>query len=401
MTDNTDSLLARFFETAETPLALLDRQGAFVRANGAWKSLASEASIAVGAPFVDLLVPADADRVRALFAQLEGAAQFDANVSAAASGGADRLFRFHATLDPTSGTIQIVGVVAVSADQAAADVTARQQVMLKTFSHIVDTTPVVLWATDSSGVLTMHEGKGLERVGMQPRVNVGQNMFELFKDFPHVLEAVVRGFGGEESRMVDPFPGDIHFDSWILPMKGEDGAIHGVVGLAIDATDRVRKERELEEKLELIGRQSATIRALATPIIQIWDEVICLPIIGTVDSERTADMMHGLLEAIVREQARYAIVDLTGVEVVDTSTADHLIRLFRAAKVLGVDGVLCGIRPAVAQTVVALGLDLTSVRMMRSLRDALMWCIRARGTATALRGAARPQRAPATSAAQR
>ena len=87
-------------------------------------------------------------------------------------------------------------------------------------------------------------------------------------------------------------------------------------------------EGELREKLALIERQSATIRALATPIIQVWDEVLCLPVIGTVDSARTADMMQGLLDAIVREQARYAIVDLTGVEVVDTSTADHLSSSF-------------------------------------------------------------------------
>jgi rsbT co-antagonist protein RsbR len=107
--------------------------------------------------------------------------------------------------------------------------------------------------------------------------------------------------------------------------------------------------------------------------------VLCLPVIGTVDSARTADMMQALLEAIVRDQARYAIVDLTGVEVVDTSTADHLIQLFKAAKVLGVDGVLCGIRPAVAQTVVALGLELGSVKTMRTLRDALKWCIRSGG----------------------
>jgi rsbT co-antagonist protein RsbR len=155
------------------------------------------------------------------------------------------------------------------------------------------------------------------------------------------------------------------------------------MGLGIDATERVKGEQELREKLELIERQSATIRSLATPIIQVWDEVLCLPVIGTVDSARTADMMQGLLEAIVREQARYAIVDLTGVEVVDTSTADHLIQLFRAAKVLGVDGILCGIRPAVAQTVVALGLELGSVRTMRSLRDALKWCIRASSQARA------------------
>ena len=101
--------------------------------------------------------------------------------------------------------------------------------------------------------------------------------------------------------------------------------------------------------------------------------------------------MQGLLESIVREQARYAIVDLTGVEVVDTSTADHLIQLFRAARVLGVEGILCGIRPAVAQTVVALGLELGSVRTMRSLRDALKWCIR-RPRRSTRRDSHRPRR---------
>ena len=164
-----------------------------------------------------------------------------------------------------------------------------------------------------------------------------------------------------------------------MPLRAPDGSVQGVMGLGIDASERVKSEHELREKLQLIERQSAMlIRALATPIIQVWDEVLCLPVIGTVDSARTADMMQGLLDAIVREQARYAIVDLTGVEIVDTSTADHLIQLFRAAKVLGVDGILCGIRPAVAQTIVALGLELGSVRTMRSLRDALKWCIRAR-----------------------
>jgi rsbT co-antagonist protein RsbR len=122
---------------------------------------------------------------------------------------------------------------------------------------------------------------------------------------------------------------------------------------------------------------------VATPIIEVWDEVLCLPVIGTVDGARAAEMMQGLLESIVRQRARYAIIDLTGVKVVDTSTADHLIQLFQAARVLGVEGVLCGIRPAVAQTIVGLGLDLGSVRTMRSLRDALKWCIRARAESSA------------------
>ena len=89
-------------------------------------------------------------------------------------------------------------------------------------------------------------------------------------------------------------------------------------------------------------------------------------------------MMDALLGAVVREKARFAIVDLTGVEVVDTLTADHIIKLFKSAKVLGVDGVLCGIQPAVAQTVISLGVELGGIRTMRTLQTALRWCMAAR-----------------------
>jgi rsbT co-antagonist protein RsbR len=255
----------------------------------------------------------------------------------------------------------------------------RQNVTMTIFQRVLETTAVVLWCMDTAGTCTISEGKGLDLIGLKPGEMVGSNVLDAYKDNEEIAMSLVRALGGEEVRMISsPVPG-LYFDSWSVPLRHEgNGEIQGVVGFAIDATDRIRTEMEVREKLALIERQSATIRALATPIIQVWDEVLCLPVIGTVDSARTADMMQGLLESIVREQARFAIVDLTGVEVVDTSTADHLIQLFRAAKVLGVDGVLCGIRPAVAQTVVALGLDLASVRTMRSLRDALKWCIRAR-----------------------
>jgi rsbT co-antagonist protein RsbR len=249
---------------------------------------------------------------------------------------------------------------------------------LQMFSRVLETAPLVLWAVDSEGNYTMSEGKGLELLGFHAGEQVGLNALDMFKDHADTAHALVRALSGEESRVMTALAPGVHFENWYMPLRAGDGSIQGVMGLGIDASERVKNEHEVREKLELIERQSATIRALATPIIQVWDEVLCLPVIGTVDSARTADMMQGLLEAIVREQARYAIVDLTGVEVVDTSTADHLIQLFRAAKVLGVDGILCGIRPAVAQTVVALGLELGSVRTMRSLRDALKWCIRMR-----------------------
>jgi rsbT co-antagonist protein RsbR len=254
----------------------------------------------------------------------------------------------------------------------------RQKATLEMFGRVLESAPLLMWSCDSRGVSTMLEGKGCELIGMKPGQMVGQNVLELYKDSPDIASGIVRALAGEETRLLTtPLPG-VHFDAWFMPLRGTD-SVEGAIGLCIDASDRVRSERDLREKLDLIGRQSATIRALATPIIRIWDEVLCLPVIGTVDSARTADMMQALLEAIVRDQARYAIVDLTGVEVVDTSTADHLIQLFKAAKVLGVDGVLCGIRPAVAQTVVALGLELGSVKTMRTLRDALRWCIRSGG----------------------
>jgi rsbT co-antagonist protein RsbR len=201
------------------------------------------------------------------------------------------------------------------------------------------------------------------------------NAFELYND-ARIADAMTRALAGAESRLItNPAP-EVYFDSWYLPLQREDGEVYGVNLIGLDVSDRMKSELALREKLDLIERQSATIRALATPIIKVWDEVLCLPVIGTVDSARTADMMEALLQAVVREQARYAVVDLTGVEVVDTATADHVIQLFKAANVLGVEGILCGIRPAVAQTVVALGVDLTQVRTMRTLQDALRYCIR-------------------------
>jgi rsbT co-antagonist protein RsbR len=268
-------------------------------------------------------------------------------------------------------------IISTSDDQAVVRKDAE-----RLFARMLSSAPLILWAMDTAGNVTHAEGKGMELAAVQGGPTQ-TNVFEMFKDNAEITEGLLRALAGEEARFVSQLGPEQFFDNWFMPVRAEDGNVSGLIGLAMDASARIKSEREIREKLELIERQSATIRALATPIIKIWDEVLCLPVIGTVDSARTAEMMQSLLEAIVREQARFAIVDLTGVEVVDTSTADHLIQLFRAAKVVGVEGILCGIRPAVAQTVVALGLELGTVRTMRSLRDALKWCIRARGTAQA------------------
>lgn len=131
--------------------------------------------------------------------------------------------------------------------------------------------------------------------------------------------------------------------------------------------------RELEAKLETIEMQQAAIRELSTPIIEVWAGVLCLPVVGVVDSQRSAEMTETLLETIVSKQARTAIVDITGIDVMDTKTADHFIKMARAVRLLGAECIVSGINPGIAQTLTHIGVDLTGVRTMRSLRDALQF----------------------------
>jgi rsbT co-antagonist protein RsbR len=134
--------------------------------------------------------------------------------------------------------------------------------------------------------------------------------------------------------------------------------------------------RELEGKLETIEMQQAAIRELSTPIIEVWAGVLCLPVVGIVDSQRSAEMTETLLETIVQKQARMAIVDITGIDVMDTKTADHFIKMARAVRLLGAECIVSGINPGIAQTLTHIGVDLTGVRTLRSLRDALQLYLR-------------------------
>ncbi|HYQ41188.1 MAG TPA: STAS domain-containing protein [Polyangiaceae bacterium] len=135
--------------------------------------------------------------------------------------------------------------------------------------------------------------------------------------------------------------------------------------------------RELEGHLEVIEKQRAAIQELSTPIIELWEGVLCLPVVGVLDTVRSTEMTGVLLQAIVDQKARYAIIDITGIEVMDTRTVDHFMRMARAVRLLGAECALTGINPHIAQTVVQMGLDLTDIVTHRSLRDALSYYVSA------------------------
>jgi rsbT co-antagonist protein RsbR len=144
----------------------------------------------------------------------------------------------------------------------------------------------------------------------------------------------------------------------------------------VESLDREHKrsagyQQELEEKLATIEVQRAAIRELSTPIIEVWEGVLCLPVVGVLDTTRSAQMTEALLSAIVEKKADCAIIDITGIQVMDTGTADHFLRMARAVRLLGASCFLTGINPAIAQTIIHMGVDLSDIASYRTMRNAL------------------------------
>jgi rsbT co-antagonist protein RsbR len=131
---------------------------------------------------------------------------------------------------------------------------------------------------------------------------------------------------------------------------------------------------------EVVVRQQREIAELSTPVVKLWDGILALPLIGTLDSQRTQVVMENLLQTIVETEAEIAIIDITGVPTVDTLTAQHLLKTVAAARLMGADCLISGIRPQIAQTMVHLGVELNVVSKA-SLADALSVALERTGRA--------------------
>lgn len=127
---------------------------------------------------------------------------------------------------------------------------------------------------------------------------------------------------------------------------------------------------------EVILRQQEELMELSTPVVKLWEGVLALPIIGTLDSARTQVVMESLLQKIVETGSEFAIIDITGVPTVDTLTAQHLLKTVTAARLMGAECIISGIRPQIAQTIVYLGIDLTDVITKATLADAFLTALK-------------------------
>jgi rsbT co-antagonist protein RsbR len=135
--------------------------------------------------------------------------------------------------------------------------------------------------------------------------------------------------------------------------------------LALVTTESFMAARE-----ELITRQQQELLELSTPVVKLWDGILALPIIGTLDSARTQVVMENLLQTVVATNSKYAIIDITGVPTVDTLVAQHLLKTITAARLMGAECIISGVRPQIAQTIVHLGINLEDVITKAKLSDA-------------------------------
>jgi rsbT co-antagonist protein RsbR len=155
-----------------------------------------------------------------------------------------------------------------------------------------------------------------------------------------------------------------------------------IVWVATEMLDRLAlltTEAFIAAREELIARQQMELLELSTPVVKLWDGILALPIIGTLDSSRTQVVMENLLQTIVATNSRYAIIDITGVPTVDTLVAQHLLKTITAARLMGAECIISGVRPQIAQTIVHLGINLEDVVTKAKLSDALALALQKSG----------------------
>lgn len=357
-----------FFDACPKMLCILDREGRVVLANRAWEE-------SMGAAPESVVERAPEEAREALRGALSS----------------ERRGAWRGMLRAAGGDVAPFHIIWAADDRELLHVSARripreeldaeaQRLVLEERTRLLNTVlsegPLVLWSINREGKFTFSAGSGLRHLGLVDGQVVGMSIYDLYRDFPSLLRNAEEAFAGASISFSFHYA-DRDWQVHVSPLRSDAGEVIGVLGLSIDATEQGRLERELREHIGMLTQQKDMIRAMSTPILQVWDGVLALPVVGHVDQERAEALMNALLDEIVRTGSRHAILDVTGVEALDTTTVHHIARLLRAVRLLGAEGILTGVRPAVAQTLVALGEDLPEAPTLRNLQAGLQRCLKA------------------------
>jgi rsbT co-antagonist protein RsbR len=242
---------------------------------------------------------------------------------------------------------------------------------------LLDNLPQKVFAKDTDSLYVLCNKNYADGFGLEPDQIVGKSDFDLYPGElaeKHRADDLKVISGTTPVSIVERYTeqgAERASQIMKIPLKDGDGTVTGLLGIRWDVTDQVRAEDARTEAEKLVRRQAEEILAISTPVVEIWDGVVAMPLIGTLDSQRTQQIMEQLLQRIVDTRSSVALVDITGVPGVDTQTARHLIETVAAVRLLGAQVVLTGIRPMIAQTLVHLGVDLSDVMTRSSLAAGL------------------------------
>jgi rsbT co-antagonist protein RsbR len=273
--------------------------------------------------------------------------------------------------------------------------------------QVIDSDPTLIFVKDSRGNFVLVNRAAAEVFGKSPEEVVGQHDTDLHGQSGYVeqyleddryvfatldertVEERVRWYTGEErwyqttKRPLVLPNGDVQVLGFSVDITARRETLQRLEEAAAEVERRAAEAfrqaeakaalvEELDQKLGIIENQHQEILALSAPLLDVGDRVLAVPIVGALTATRTIEIMTRLLNAIVERQVERVVVDLTGLETIEMDTADQLMGIIRAIRLLGSEAVITGIRPAVAQTIVELGIDLSAFNTKRTLRSALL-----------------------------
>jgi anti-anti-sigma factor len=254
----------------------------------------------------------------------------------------------------------------------AAELDAQRRLL----QGILDNAPIGIFVIDETGRYTVCNTEAAGNLALSPEQVLGKTDYDIlpaeiaaanWERCQHILAT------GERVNYELDFssrPGQLESfaHSW-FPIADAAGRNYAVCGIITNITERKQQEAERETmQQQIIDAQRNALRELSTPLIPITDEVVIMPLIGTIDSQRAQQVMEALLEGVAQHQADLVILDITGVSVVDTQVAQAFIQAAQAVRLLGAQVMLTGIQPQIAQTLVHLGVDLSGIQTQGSLQ---------------------------------
>jgi len=371
----------RFFETSGDLLCVLDSKGRFQRANGAFRDVLGYVEEALlGQAFLTIVHPEDAAAVRAFFEE-PGEGNTTLRVTARLWCRDTSVRKVSVSLRRVAEDASIYGTGREVSEQESIDEGRRRTEVLQ---KMQTTARVGGWELDcrTNALYWTEETYRIHEVpaGFRPLLETAINFYTP-EAIPVISAAVGQCMQGKSYDLELQILTATGKRLWVRASGHpvlEDGQVIRLIGAFQDIDDFKQREIELQEKLTIIEEQRSAIHAMSAPIIQVWDGVLALPVVGTLDEARASEITGRMLAAVVAQAARYAILDLTGVETVDEATADHVVRIIRSIQLLGAQSIVTGIRPAVAQTLISLGAGFAGARTVSNLREAIKFCMRGR-----------------------